>query len=41
MSINQTENSIPALFRNSSFKWLLSGTALSIIGDQFTLIALP
>ena len=30
-----------ALFKDSSFKWLLSGAALSMLGDQFTLIAMP
>jgi len=29
------------LFKDTSFKWLLSGAALSMLGDQFTLIALP
>ncbi|GKT21716.1 MFS transporter [Acidovorax sp. SUPP3334] len=30
-----------ALFRNPDFRWMLSGTALTMLGDQFTLIALP
>jgi MFS family permease len=30
-----------ALFRDVNFKWLLSGAVLSMLGDQFTLIALP
>ena len=29
------------LFRDANFKWLLAGAALSMLGDQFTLIALP
>lgn len=29
------------LFRNRSFRWLMGGGALSLLGDQFTLIALP
>ena len=29
------------LFRDFNFKWLLSGAVLSMLGDQFTLIALP
>lgn len=29
------------LLKDVSFKWLLSGAALSMLGDQFTLIALP
>ncbi|MFZ2524396.1 MAG: hypothetical protein WAW87_03685, partial [Candidatus Ferrigenium altingense] len=41
MSNKQPENKRPALFKDSSFKWLLSGSALSMLGDQFTLIALP
>jgi len=41
MSSNQIENKSPALFKDSSFKWLISGAALSMLGDQFTLIALP
>ncbi|MCV2354622.1 MFS transporter [Paucibacter sp. B2R-40] len=30
-----------ALFANANFRWLLGGGALSMLGDQFTLIALP
>ena len=30
-----------ALFKNRSFLWMLSGSFLSMLGDQFTLIALP
>lgn len=41
MSNNQTEKKRPALFKDSSFKWMLSGAGLSMLGDQFTLIALP
>ncbi|MEQ1741582.1 MAG: MFS transporter [Candidatus Nitrotoga sp.] len=41
MSHKQPENKGPALFKDSSFKWLLSGSALSMLGDQFTLIAMP
>lgn len=29
------------LFANPNFRWLLGGGALSMLGDQFTLIALP
>ncbi|MEJ6004035.1 MFS transporter [Paucibacter sp. AS339] len=29
------------LFANANFRWLLGGGALSMLGDQFTLIALP
>ena len=30
-----------ALFKNRNFIWTMSGAAISILGDQFTLIALP
>ncbi|MES2611311.1 MAG: MFS transporter [Pseudomonadota bacterium] len=30
-----------ALFRDPNFRWLTSGSALTMLGDQFTLIALP
>lgn len=30
-----------ALFRDRNFRWLMSGSAISLLGDQFTLIALP
>lgn len=30
-----------ALFKNANFKWLLGGGLISMLGDQFTLIALP
>jgi predicted MFS family arabinose efflux permease len=30
-----------ALFADRNFRWLLSGAAVSMLGDQFTLIALP
>ena len=29
------------LFRNRNFRWLIGGGSLSLLGDQFTLIALP
>ncbi|MCH8181519.1 MAG: MFS transporter [Proteobacteria bacterium] len=29
------------LFRNTNFRWLIGGGALSMLGDQFTLLALP
>jgi MFS family permease len=31
----------PSLKNNANFRWLLSGGILSMLGDQFTLIALP
>lgn len=30
-----------ALFKDRNFRWMISGSALSMLGDQFTLIALP
>ncbi|MEO7497606.1 MAG: MFS transporter [Massilia sp.] len=30
-----------AAFANANFRWLMSGACLSMVGDQFTLIALP
>ncbi|EJE48453.1 hypothetical protein (DUF894), partial [Acidovorax sp. CF316] len=30
-----------ALWRDANFRWLTSGSALTMLGDQFTLIALP
>jgi hypothetical protein len=43
MTTPQThDNSARAeLFRNRNFRWLIGGGTLSLLGDQFTLIALP
>ncbi|MEJ5992676.1 MFS transporter [Ramlibacter sp. PS3R-8] len=30
-----------ALFRDRNFRWLMAGSAVSLLGDQFTLIAFP
>jgi len=30
-----------ALFQDRNFRWMIGGSALSMLGDQFTLIALP
>lgn len=30
-----------ALFQDPNFRWLMAGSAVSLLGDQFTLIALP
>jgi MFS family permease len=30
-----------ALFRDRNFRWLMAGSAVSLLGDQFTLLALP
>ncbi len=30
-----------ALLKDSNFRWMIGGSALSMLGDQFTLIALP
>ncbi len=34
-------NARAALWRNPNFRWLMSGAAMSLIGDQFTIVALP
>ncbi|WP_395407249.1 MFS transporter [Pseudoduganella sp. UC29_106] len=31
----------PALKANANFRWLMSGGVLSLLGDQFTMVALP
>jgi MFS family permease len=31
----------PALKANANFRWMISGGVLSLLGDQFTMIALP
>ncbi|TFW28080.1 MFS transporter [Massilia arenosa] len=36
-----TTNARAALLRNPNFRWLIGGGVLSMLGDQFTLIALP
>jgi MFS family permease len=37
-----TETSTRAvLFRDRNFRWLMAGSAVSLLGDQFTLLALP
>lgn len=30
-----------ALFQDRNFRWLITGSAISLLGDQFTLLALP
>src|SRR5260370_8669660 len=35
------ENSKTSLFANRDFRLLLMGSAMSVLGDQFTLLALP
>jgi MFS family permease len=30
-----------ALLRDPNFRWMLGGGAISVLGDQFTMIALP
>ena len=30
-----------ALLKDRNFRWMIGGSALSMLGDQFTLIALP
>ncbi|MCC2673537.1 MAG: transporter [Ramlibacter sp.] len=34
-------NARAALFRDGNFRWLMAGSAISLLGDQFTLIAFP
>ncbi|MET0310572.1 MAG: MFS transporter [Burkholderiaceae bacterium] len=39
--MNTTPSAPPPFMRDRNFRWLLSGAAISMLGDQFTLIALP
>jgi MFS family permease len=39
--MNQQQNPRAALLRDRNFAWLMSGGAISTLGDQFTMIALP
>jgi hypothetical protein len=41
MNNNQAGNKSTSLFRDRNFFWLSAGALISMIGDQFTLIALP
>ncbi len=41
MSEKQTANARAALVQDRNFRWLLTGSVMSMLGDQFTLIALP
>lgn len=41
MSDKQSNNMRAVLLRDPNFRWLLSGAIVSMLGDQFTLIALP
>jgi len=36
-----TTNPRAELLRDANFRWLMAGSAVSLLGDQFTLIALP
>lgn len=38
---NKSNKELAALLKDRSFRWLLSGAAISMLGGQFTLIALP
>ena len=38
---NPDTDSRAVLLRNPNFRWMISGSFLSMLGDQFTLIALP
>jgi MFS family permease len=39
--MSDTKTQRAALTRNPNFRWLMRGSAISLIGDQLTLIALP
>ncbi|HZY17795.1 MAG TPA: MFS transporter [Ramlibacter sp.] len=39
--MQSTTNPRAALLRAPNFRWLMAGSAVSLLGDQFTLIALP
>lgn len=41
MSDTKKENPRAVLFRDHAFRWFMGGAVLSMLGDQFTLIALP
>jgi MFS family permease len=41
MNNNKSNQASAVLFRDRNFRWLLSGAIASMLGDQFTLIALP
>jgi len=34
-------DAVPPLRRHGPFRWLMAGSAISLLGDQFTLVALP
>lgn len=39
--VRQTEQPRQALFRDTNFRWMISGGVVSMLGDQFTIVALP
>lgn len=39
--MQSTTNARAELLRDPNFRWLMAGSAVSLLGDQFTLIALP
>jgi MFS family permease len=39
--MTQPKKERPAILRDSNFQWLLGGGILSMLGDQFTMLALP
>ena len=41
MKNDKSDKASAALFSDRNFRWLLSGAVISMLGDQFTLIALP
>src|SRR4051812_40920275 len=41
MPDSSTANTGATLVRDPSFRWMIAGGAISMLGDQFTLLALP
>ncbi|MFZ6730476.1 MFS transporter [Undibacterium sp. Ji42W] len=41
INTDQTDHTPKGIFKDSNFLWMIGGGALSMLGDQFTLIALP
>ncbi|MFZ3003057.1 MAG: MFS transporter [Undibacterium umbellatum] len=41
VNTNNADSSPKGIFKDSNFLWLIGGGAISMLGDQFTLIALP
>lgn len=41
VNTHKTDNTPKGIFKDSNFLWMIGGGAISMLGDQFTLIALP